>query len=80
MGLDGLKFSGSPIIIGVLRIININSLKIIEGASKSFIEKYGLNMILSMFLFTPRGFEDPLLCSVAMWIIIIPLKINGNTK
>lgn len=58
-GFAGLKFSGSPIIIGLIEEINIIDTTSAIAVIISFVEKYGWNGVLSMFGFMPLGWLDP---------------------
>lgn len=79
-GLAIIKFSGSANKLGKIRIIEINNVNVDMAPRRSFIEKYGWNGILSMFIGVPRGFDDPVLCKSVIWIITRIVKIKGVKK
>lgn len=80
IGFAGMKFSGSVEIYGEMLIMieNINSVIIIPN--KSFEVKNGWNWILSLFMEIFKGFDDPVVCKVSMWIRVIAVITNGNKK
>lgn len=47
---------------------------------KSLIEKYGWNGILSKFLFSPKGFLEPVWCKNNKWIIVNAAIMKGRRK
>jgi hypothetical protein len=57
--LAGVKLSGSPNKLGLIKVRRINNIIIIINPNKSFIEKYGWNGILSKLLLIPRGLFEP---------------------
>jgi len=78
--LAWLKFSGSPIISGFVDSTNLKIIDVIIIGVRSFVIKYGMNFILSVFVVLPDGLEDPDLCSNSRWIKITVVIINGRRK
>jgi hypothetical protein len=79
-GFAGIKFSGSPKTQGPQKQI-INKIK--SAAKKpntSLILKYGWNLSLSKFLFTPSGLFLPVWCKNIKCNTLMALIINGNKK
>lgn len=79
-GFAGVKLSGSPKRLGAFNTNKVNILIIIKNPTKSFNVKYGLNGILSIFLWLPIGFIDPVWCKKSKWIIIKAETIKGSIK
>ena len=75
-----LKFSTSPRRLGWLEIIIINSVAVRRIGRESFLEKNGLNLILSFFVKVLVGFEDPVSCRSSRCISIIAIKTIGRMK
>jgi len=79
-GFAGLKFSGSPILLGYKSTMEIRIIKNKDDPKESLILKKGWKGILSMFGFIPVGEFDPVICKDIKWIIISALKMNGSKK
>lgn len=79
-GLAGLKFSGSPIKLGLNSVISVNNISKIRNPTRSLIEKYGWNGILSLSLFTPKGLFDPVWCKKTRCTNITAATMNGKIK
>jgi len=79
-GLAGIKFSGSVEIYGEIIIIIENKNNVIINPSRSFDVKNGWNWILSLFIEIFRGFDDPVVWRVIIWIRAIAAIKNGNKK
>lgn len=58
----------------------VRAANVIMNPSRSFVEKYGWNGILSWFLFVPSGLLDPLSCRNRRWIITMAVTMNGRMK
>jgi len=61
-GFAGLKFSGSPILLGYRSTMEIRIIKNKDEPKESLILKKGWKGILSMFGFIPVGEFDPVIC------------------
>jgi hypothetical protein len=57
-----VKLSGSLRMYGSFRVRAVRIIKVIMNPKMSFTVKYGLNGILSVFLFNPRELFDPVWC------------------
>jgi hypothetical protein len=79
-GLAGLKFSGSPILLGNNNTIKMKNIKNVIAPSVSLILKNGWKEILSKFEFNPVGEFDPVICNEVKWMIITEAKIMGRMK
>jgi len=79
-GLAGLKFSGSPILLGNRSTIKMKNIKNTIAPRLSLILKNGWKEILSKFELTPTGELDPVICSEAKWIIINEARTMGKIK
>lgn len=79
-GLAGIKFSGSVEIYGEMLITMENINKVIINPKRSFDVKNGWNWILSLFIEIFTGFDDPFVCKVNMWMIVIAVIMNGSKK
>jgi len=64
-GLAGLKFSGSPILLGNSKTIKIKNIRNIMAPKLSLILKNGWKEILSRFELIPIGEFDPVMCNEA---------------
>jgi len=74
------KFSTSPRRSGFFEIIVIMIRVTHTIGIASFIMNIGLNLILSMLLFVPVGFEDPVSCSAIRCTIAIAAIPIGRMK
>jgi len=79
-GFAGLKFSGSPILLGNRRTIKMKNIRNIMAPILSLILKKGWKEILSKLEFIPVGEFDPVMWSEAKWIIIKEAKTIGRIK
>jgi len=79
-GLAGLKFSGSPILLGNNKTIKIKNIRNTIAPKLSLILKNGWNEILSKFEFTPTGEFDPVICKEAKCIMIKEANTIGKIK
>jgi len=79
-GLAGLKFSGSPILLGNRSTMKIKNIKNTMAPRLSLILKNGWKEILSKFELTPTGEFDPVICNEAKWMMISDAKIIGKIK
>lgn len=58
-GFAGMKLSGSPNIYGLIKVTATKIKIMIKNPTMSLKEKYGWKEILSIFIFNPKGLEDP---------------------
>jgi hypothetical protein len=65
---------------GFFEIIVTISMVTTTMGIRSFVKNIGLNLILSMLVFVPVGFEDPLSCSAIKWMITIAAIAIGRMK
>jgi len=79
-GLAGLKFSGSPILLGNNKTMKIKNIRNTIAPKLSLILKNGWNEILSKFEFTPTGEFDPVICKEAKCIMIKEANTIGKIK
>lgn len=79
-GFAGVKFSGSPSRLGENRARDMSRSSMIINPSRSFMEKYGWNGILSQFDGRPRGLFDPDSCRKVRWMRTKLVIINGRRK
>lgn len=75
-----MKFSGSPKILGEIKMVEIINRSVISMPKISLEEKYGWNGILSKFELVPNGLLEPVSCKNSRWIITIAAIINGRIK
>lgn len=68
-GLAGFRFSTSPRRSGLFEIIRIIAREIHTIGDRSFVLKWGWNLILSVFVLEPVGFEEPVSCKAIRWMI-----------
>ena len=61
-GFAGVKLSRSLRMYGSFRVSIVRVMMVIANPKMSFTVKYGLNGILSTFLFNPNGLFDPVWC------------------
>jgi len=80
MGFAGIKFSGSPRSQGAWRHRRVNNKKKRINPNTSFTEKYGWNGLLSKFLSSPRGLEEPVSCRNNKWVALKAARIKGRRK
>jgi len=58
----------------------MNTMAVNRIGRESFLEKNGLNLILSFFVKVLVGFEEPVSCSSIRWISIITINTIGSMK
>jgi len=58
----------------------MNTVAVTRMGSESFLEKKGLNLILSFFVKVLVGFEDPVSCKSIRCTSIIAIRIIGRMK
>lgn len=74
------KFSTSPSRSGFLEIRSIRIIEIHIRGVRSLIVNVGWNFTLSIWVFVPVGFEDPVVWRVIRWIRAIAEMIMGTRK
>jgi len=79
-GLAGFRFSTSPRRSGLFEIIRIILREIHTIGERSFVLKCGWNLILSVSVCEPVGFEDPVSCRAIRWIITSAAIAMGVMK
>jgi len=79
-GLAGLKFSGSPILLGNNKTIKMKNNKNTIAPKLSLILKKGWKEILSKFELIPIGELDPVICKEAKCTIIKEANTMGKIK
>lgn len=79
-GFAMFRFSTSPSMSGFFEIITTIPKVTHTNGMRSFVRNIGLNLILSMLVFVPVGFEDPLSCRAIRWIITIAAIPIGTMK
>lgn len=79
-GFAMFRFSTSPNMSGFFEIIITIARAVHTIGVRSFVRNIGLNLILSMLVLVPVGFEDPLSCSAIKWMITIAAIPIGRMK
>jgi hypothetical protein len=79
-GLAGLRFSTSPNMSGLFEISIIIRREIQTIGDRSFILKWGWNLILSGLVDDPVGFDDPVSCRAIKWTITTAAIAMGVMK
>jgi len=79
-GSAWLKFSGSPSIFGMTRMMEITIIIISKIEFISLMENMGWNEILSLFSLVEDGLDEPDLWRVNRWINIKNKIMNGRIK
>jgi len=79
-GFAMFRFSTSPSMSGFFEIITTIARLTHTIGIRSFVINIGLNLILSMFVLVPVGFDDPLSCNAIRWIITIAAIPIGRMK
>ncbi len=78
--MAGFRFSTSPRRSGLFEIISTIAREIHTIGERSFVLKWGWNLILSVFVLEPVGFEEPVSCSAIRWTITSAAIAMGVMK